>query len=63
MDLIEIVDALTDDKESQTEVPELVGKKVPFAFIPNYGCHGYAKFKIDSRSLQALEQRLGVRTN
>ena len=54
MNLIQVVDVLTDDKVAQTQVPELVGKQVPFALVPNYGCHGYAKFKIDPASLNAL---------
>jgi len=39
----------------------MVGKQVPAAFFINLNCHGYAKFKVDQRSLAAFEEKLGVR--
>jgi hypothetical protein len=39
----------------------LIGKKLPYAFFINLDCHGYAKFKIDQRSLKAFDEKLGVR--
>lgn len=41
-------------------MPELVGKPLPYAFYINYNCHGYAKFKIDKRDLEAFDNRLAV---
>ncbi len=63
MRLIEVYEAATDDRNPETQVHELVGKPVPFAFVPNYKCYGYAKFKLDKQSLKAFEQKLDVIQN
>ena len=60
MEVVEVADAQTCDVESVTSVDRLVGKKVPFAYMLNYNGHGYAKFKVDHKSLIAFEKNLGV---
>ncbi len=58
MDVYEVVVGETDSKFEVTLVKDLIGKAAPFAYFINYNCHGYGKFKIDSRSLDAFEQKL-----
>lgn len=36
-----------------------MGEAAPFAYHINYGNHGYGKFKVDPKSLKALEEKLG----
>ena len=58
MNVYDVVVGHTDDEESRTVVHELTGKPSPYAYFINYNCHGYAKFKIDAKSLEAFELRL-----
>ena len=60
MDVYEIVDAYTSDTDPVTTVNALTNKKAPYAYYINYNSHGYAKFKIDPKSLQAFESKLSV---
>lgn len=60
MNVYEIITVQTDDKKHTTQVEGLVGMALPYAFFVNYNCHGYAKFKIDTRSLKAFDEKLGV---
>ena len=60
MKIYEVVNAFTDDKNPVTIVSDLIGKKKPYAYFMNYGCHGYAHFKIDERSLKAYENKLSL---
>lgn len=55
MYVFDIITAHTDDSTIKTTVPELVGRKLPHAFYINYNSHGYAKFKIDHRDLDAFD--------
>lgn len=56
MKVIETVTAKTSSEEEVTTVDCLIGKAMPRAFLINYGSWGYAKFLVDERSQQALEQ-------
>ena len=47
MDIYYVAVGETDNKKEVTEVPELVGQPMPYAYYLNLNCHGYAKFKID----------------
>lgn len=51
MDVYEIVDAFTDDKNPVTIITELIGKPKPAAYFLNYNSHGYALFKVDEKSM------------
>lgn len=61
MEIVEIVVAQTHDQVDNLVVVDLIGKKLPYAFLVNINCHGYGKFKIDQRSLKAFEEKLGVK--
>ena len=56
MKVYDTVTVKTSSEESVTTVESLEGKPVPRAFLINYGDWGYAKFLVDERSQQALEQ-------
>jgi len=58
MQIIDFVVAKTSSSEAVTEVPDLVGKPMPAAFLMNYKCHGFAKFRFDSLSLAAFEANM-----
>ena len=60
MNIYEVVDARTSDTEAITHVHELIGKRNAYAYFLNYNSHGYAKFKVDPRSLIAYEEKLSV---
>ena len=59
MKIIKVVDILTKDDQETFELESVVGDKVPFAYHINHGGYGYAKFKIDDKSLDAFEKKLG----
>lgn len=62
MEVTDVYTIQTDDKESEVVYSELVGKPLPYAFFVNLNSHGYAKFKVDKRSLKAFEEKFGVST-
>jgi hypothetical protein len=51
-----VITCQTSETSGSTEVVELAGTNAPFAFFINYGAHGYAKFVVDERTLQNLEE-------
>lgn len=55
MKIIKVVDILTKDNQETFELDSVVGDQVPFAYHINHGGFGYAKFKIDDKSLAAFE--------
>mmetsp|Transcript_9866 Transcript_9866/g.16592 ORF Transcript_9866/g.16592 Transcript_9866/m.16592 type:complete len:782 (-) Transcript_9866:41-2386(-) len=56
---LKIVDVETSETQESFELTELIGKKAAHAYHINYKNFGYAKFKIDEKSLLAFEQQLG----
>jgi hypothetical protein len=58
MKITKVVDILTKDDKESFDLEELVGQPAPFAYHINYKNHGFAKFKIDEKSLTAFEQKL-----
>jgi aminopeptidase N len=58
MKVIDVVVAKTSSTEEVTDLPELVGKALPAAFLMNYGGYGFAKFRFDERSLAVFEASL-----
>lgn len=55
MEIIEVVNCVTDDRKPITLVEELIGKPKPYAYLLDYESYGYAKFKIDNNSLSVYE--------
>jgi hypothetical protein len=58
MKVTKTFDVLTKDDQETIEIDNIVGEKAPFAYHINHGGYGYAKFKIDPKSLLAFEQKL-----
>lgn len=56
MKVYQIITCQTSETSGTTEVAELAGVNAPYAFFLNHGAHGYAKFVVDERTLQNLEQ-------
>jgi hypothetical protein len=46
-----VIDITTHDDKESFEVKDLVGTKAPHAYHINYKNYGYAKFKVDKKSL------------
>ena len=55
MKIYRVISHTTSSSEPNTEINDLVGTEVPYAFLLNYGNFGYAKFQIDNKSLAAFE--------
>ena len=53
-----VVDIVTKDNQETFDVEDLVGQDAPYAYHINYGNNGFAKFKIDPKSLRAFESSL-----
>lgn len=51
MKITKVVDVQTFDDREQFELNELVGQEAAYAYHINYRNYGYAKFKIDQKSL------------
>ena len=58
MKIYHSIDITTKDDKESFDVPELVGTKAPYFYNINAGNYGYAKFKIDKKSIQALSEKL-----
>ena len=58
MKIIKVVDIITKDDKESFDIEELVGQPAPHAYHINYKNHGFAKFKIDEKSLTAFEKNL-----
>ena len=58
MKVYKVLDICTDDKAEKLELSKLKGTKRPFAYHINYNNYGYAKFKIDHKSLEVFEKHL-----
>jgi hypothetical protein len=59
MKVTKVVDIITKDDQETFDVEELAGQEAPFAYHINYLNHGYAKFKIDEKSIKVYEEHLG----
>lgn len=59
MKITKVVDILTKSDQESFDLTEVHGEKAPFAYHINYKNYGFAKFKIDDKSLNAFEQKLG----
>jgi len=55
MKIIKVVDIITKDDTETFDLEDLVGTEAPHAYHINYKNHGYAKFKIDDKSLKVFE--------
>ena len=55
MKVTKVVDIITKDDQESFEMESLIGESAPFAYHINYKNHGYAKFKIDDKSLRVFE--------
>ena len=58
MKIVKVVDIVTKDDKETFDIEELVGQPAPFAYHINYKNHGFAKFKIDEKSLTAFEKNM-----
>jgi len=56
MKVIKTHDITTKSNLDKFSVPELEGEEAPHAYHINYKNYGYAKFKIDEKSLEVFEQ-------
>jgi hypothetical protein len=54
MKVYKTVDITTHDDKESFEVKELEGERAPHAYHINYKNYGYAKFKIDKKSLHVF---------
>ena len=59
MKVTKVVDIITKSDQETFDIEELVGHEAPFAYHINYLNHGYAKFKIDEKSIKVFEENLG----
>jgi hypothetical protein len=59
MKVTKVVNIITKDDQETFDIPELEGEEAPFAYHINYLNHGYAKFKIDAKSIKVYEEHLG----
>ena len=50
----------TSDAVGETQVAELVGMKMPYAFLINEQANGYGKFVIDEQTLTSFEANFGL---
>lgn len=55
MKVTKIVEIITKSDQERFEVAELAGTEAPFAYHINYKNYGYAKFKIDDKSIKVFE--------
>jgi hypothetical protein len=59
MKITKVIDIVTKDDQETFDIPELVGQEAPAAYHINYQNKGFAKFKIDSKSMGVFEKSLG----
>mmetsp|Transcript_33619 Transcript_33619/g.51814 ORF Transcript_33619/g.51814 Transcript_33619/m.51814 type:complete len:334 (+) Transcript_33619:1840-2841(+) len=58
MKITKVHDITTKDDSEVFDVKELEGEAAPFAYHINYKNYGFAKFKIDDKSLKAFQEKL-----
>lgn len=59
MKITKVIDIVTKDDQESFEIEELRGEDAPSAYHINYKNFGFAKFKIDEKSLAFFEKNLG----
>jgi len=58
MEIINEATCSTSDSEAVTHVQDFIGTQQAHCYLINHDAHGYAKFVIDERSINALETGL-----
>lgn len=60
MKVIKVIDIETKDDQETFDLESVVGEPAPHAYHINYKNHGFAKFRIDDKSLSVFEKKLGL---
>ena len=58
MKILKVIDIETKDDQESFDIEDLVGSDAPAAYHINYKNYGFAKFKIDEKSLKVFENKL-----